>query len=264
MILFKRVGDSFGKIEGREWALLSLETLGVLAGILIAFELQEWASQRSQFARHRELLERLFEESEQDVAVTRSIRDIMRKLAATETQFASVLNDGKCPPSDLWSAAGTVNILPSIAPPRSVYEEMMGSGGLTSIPDRRVRDAIKSFSANLAFANGQNDYFRRVQVQPVPLDDRRLRLGFNAAGKNMEPAQYERESLCSDPAFRNRLFEATATHLKAVNFHESVTNSAIRMCALLGASLGRSCEPASGGPLTGADIKTARSAAEQA
>ena len=37
MILFKRVGESFGRIEGREWALLFLETLGVVAGILVAF-----------------------------------------------------------------------------------------------------------------------------------------------------------------------------------------------------------------------------------
>ena len=68
MILFKRVGESFRKIEGREWALLSLETLGVIAGILIAFELNEWAANRAAAARHHEMMERLFEESEQDVA----------------------------------------------------------------------------------------------------------------------------------------------------------------------------------------------------
>jgi hypothetical protein len=39
MILLKRLGSSFGSIGGREWALLFLETLCVLAGILIAFEL---------------------------------------------------------------------------------------------------------------------------------------------------------------------------------------------------------------------------------
>ena len=42
MILFRRVGEAFRHIEDREWLLLALETLGVLAGILIAFELQLW------------------------------------------------------------------------------------------------------------------------------------------------------------------------------------------------------------------------------
>ena len=260
MILFKRVGESFKHIEGREWVLLALETLGVLAGILIAFELQEWASQRSQSARHRELLERLFEESEQDVAVIRSMRDVMRGLGDQETRFATRLNAGQCPASNLWSAAGTVNILPSIAPPRSVYEEMMGSGGLTSISDKRVRDAIKSFSASLAFANGQNEYFRSVQIQPVPLDDKRLRLGFRADSEDLETADYDRDSLCADSAFRNRLFEATATHLKMVGYHETLTDRAIAMCGLIGTALKRSCDPSFGGPLTGNDLKTLRSA----
>lgn len=262
MILFKRVGESFRHIEDREWVLLALETLGVLAGILIAFELQEWASKRSEEAKHRELLERLFEESEQDVAVVRSMRDKMRQLGDRETQFATILNAGQCPAPDLWSAAGTVNVLPSIAPPRSVYEEMMGSGGLTSISDKGVRDAIKSFSATLAFAIGQNDYFRSVQVQPVPLDDKRLRLGFRANSNDLETAQYDRESLCADSAFRNRLFEATATHLKAVGFHERLTDSAIAMCGSIGASLQRSCEPSFGGPLSGDDLKTLKTSVE--
>ena len=35
MILFKRVGESFNRIEGREWALLFLETAGVV-GVFVA------------------------------------------------------------------------------------------------------------------------------------------------------------------------------------------------------------------------------------
>ena len=136
----------------------------------------------------------------------------------------------------------------------------MGSGGLTSIPDKRVRDAIKSFSAYLTFANGQNEYFRSVQVQPVPLDDKRLRLGFRADSEDLETAEYDREPLCGDSAFRNRLFEATATHLKVVSYHETLTDHAIAMCGRIGASLQRSCDPPFGGPLTGNDLKTLQAA----
>ena len=81
MILFKRVGESFGRIEGREWALLFLETLGVVGGILIAFELNEWASRRTESARHRQIMERLFEESEQDVASLRAMRHAFNESA---------------------------------------------------------------------------------------------------------------------------------------------------------------------------------------
>lgn len=52
MILFRRIGQAVSHIEDREWVLLVLETLGVLAGILIAFELQQWGAQRDQAAKH--------------------------------------------------------------------------------------------------------------------------------------------------------------------------------------------------------------------
>ena len=64
MILFSRVRDAFGEITKRDWALLSLETLGIIGGILIAFQLNEWASRRNEAARHQRMMERLFEESD--------------------------------------------------------------------------------------------------------------------------------------------------------------------------------------------------------
>src|SRR5690242_11093228 len=97
MILFKRVGESFRHIEDREWVLLFLETLGVLVGILLAFELQEWGSRRSEAAKHREIMERLFEESQLDVIYLRGIRDFMRTAVKAESDFAERLSNGECP-----------------------------------------------------------------------------------------------------------------------------------------------------------------------
>src|SRR5690242_6723165 len=98
MILFKQVGESFRHIEDREWVLLFLETLGVLVGILLAFELQEWGQGRADAAKHRQLIERLFEESETDVTSLRKIRTIEVQMIANERQFATNLSAGKCPP----------------------------------------------------------------------------------------------------------------------------------------------------------------------
>lgn len=152
MILFKRVGDSFRKIEGREWALLFMETLGVLAGILIAFELQEWASRRNEAARHSQLMERLFEESERDVADLRYARDRMRRSLKTETDFAAALSNGKCPPQPLWTAVSTVNFYPAFEAPRDVYQELMGAGGLSSITDPVTRKEIANFNSKFEWS----------------------------------------------------------------------------------------------------------------
>ena len=260
MILFKRVGDSFRHIEDREWLLLVLETLGVLVGILLAFELQEWAANRAAAAKHQEMMDRLFEESEQDVGSLREIRDALLAQSKVEVAFATQLSAGKCPPEEMWTAVSTVQMLPSLDVPRSVYTELMGSGGLSSIPDSRVRRSIALFNSALAWSEGQIDYFRGHRPEPVAPSDSRVRLGYDPSADDPEVAEYDRAALCSDPAFRNRMVSAARNHRVFANYHDGVTQWAINMCGTLGESLGRRCEPAFGGPLEGEDIATLKKA----
>jgi hypothetical protein len=260
MILFKRVGESFRHIEDREWVLLFLETLGVLVGILIAFELQEWGSRRAEAAKHREIMDRLFEESEQDVGSLREIRDVLLDQSKTEVEFATQLSEGKCPPKPLWAAVGTVQMLPSLELPRSVYGELMGSGGLSSIEDARVRKSIALFNSKLSWAEGQIDYFRRFRPEVVSESDGRMRLRYDPRADEPEVEEYDEAALCSDRAFRNRMISAARNHKVFANYHDGVTYYAINMCGTLGASLGRQCEPAFGGPLKGDDVVTLKKA----
>jgi hypothetical protein len=263
MIIFKRIGESFRHIEDREWLLLALETLGVLVGILLAFELQEWAANRSAAARHREIMDRLFEESEQDVGSLRELRNALRSQSKTEVAFVTELGEGRCPPEPMWTAIGTVQMLPSFNAPRSVYEELMGSGGLSSIADPRVRKSIALFNARLAWSEGQVAYFRSNKPEVVPASDKRVHLRFDVTADEPEVAQYDRAALCEDPAFRNLMVSAARNHMVFANYHAGVTAFAINMCSILGASLGRRCEPASGGPLRGDDVRIARTALAQ-
>src|SRR5690348_1649879 len=121
MILFKRVGESFRHIEDREWVLLFLETLGVLVGILLAFELQEWGQRRAEAARQQELLQRLFEETEATVSVLRADRDQMNELVDREARFATLLvHENKCPPESMWQAVDTIPMYPPLIVPSTV------------------------------------------------------------------------------------------------------------------------------------------------
>lgn len=259
MILFKRVRESFRHIEDREWMLLFLETLGVLVGILVAFELQEWAQRRADAAKHDQIMDRLFEESEQDVASLRQIRDLLLAQSKKEVAFATELSGGKCPPRPLWDAVGTVQMLPSLDVPRSVYGELMGSGGLSSIPDGRVRKAIALFNSELAWSEGQIDYFRGHRPDPVPFTDKRLRLRYDSTAEEPEQAEYDRIALCADPAFRNSMVSAVRNHKVFAGYHHGMTLWAINMCGVLGASLNRRCEP-EGGPLEDEDAAELRKA----
>ena len=254
MILFKRVGESFRHIEDREWVLLALETLGVLAGILIAFELQEWASNRADDNRHRQIMERLFEESKQDVAAVRELRDRMRDTSRKEAEFAAAISRGGCPSADHWGAVNTTGMFPSFRAPRSVYQELMGAGGLSTIREPAVRDSIAQFNVALDWSQSQNEFFRSVATEVVSVDDPRLSLSFDAKGQ--ESASYDRSALCRDHRFRNRMVSAARNHSVIAIMHESVTKRAIAMCGALARSLGHQCLPASGGPLSRQDAES--------
>jgi len=258
MILFKRVGESFGRIEGREWALLFLETIGVVGGILIAFELNEWASRRAEAARHRQLMERLFEESEQDVAIVRDLRDTMRKITKNESDFATALSKGFCPPETQWQAVQTIGMFPSFRAPRSVYEELMGAGGLSSISQPEVRKAVAIFNLTLDWSQKQNDFFRSTATDVVGVDDPRMSLTYDRAGDELLASKFDRARLCGDHQFKNRMASATRNHVVIKSLHDSVTEQAIAMCGALAQSLGRKCEPTFGGPLSPEDSRSLR------
>lgn len=260
MIVFKGLGSSFASIDGREWALLFLETLGVLAGILIAFELQEWGAQRSDAAKHRQLMERLFEESEQDVAATRRLRDLLRELSHNEIAFVTALGKGECPPEPMWQAVQTVGMLPAFKAPRSVYQELMGAGGLSSIEQPAVRSAVADFNSTLDWSESQNDYFRSnvAPDDPLELSDKRMSLRYDPAAGEPMVTTFDRQALCADHGFRNKMVAGVRNHAVIVNYHKGVTDEAIKMCSLLGQSLGQQCVPASGGALAGPDAELAR------
>jgi hypothetical protein len=254
MILFKRVGESFRRIEDREWVLLALETLGVLVGILIAFELQQWGQQRSDAARHRQLMQRLFEESEMDISAIRYIRDVLREKVAAEKTFALALAKGECPPERDWQAVETIEMLPALTAPNSVYQELLGAGGLSSVERRDVRKAIAEFHSDLEWSQQQVAYFRQVKESPVPSRDPRVTITFDPTKDDPEVASFDRQALCADRGFRNSFAASLRQHIIFTeSYHEVPLLDAIAMCIRLGNSLGQDCTPASGGPLKGSD-----------
>lgn len=258
MILFKRVRESVGKIEGREWALLSLETMGVLAGILIAFELQEWGARRSQAAKHEQLMQRLFEETGNDVSFVRNMRDTLKENLEREKKLAVGLAKGQCPPDEDFQALRTINRFPATSAPSYVYQELMGAGGLSSIGRRDVRDSLALFHTNLRWTEKQIDFFRSVKVDPVSDNDVRMRVRLDPANAD-DPGvvTYDRTALCGDRAFQNRVAFAARNHMVFTSYFEETLKDAINMCVILGDSLGKACEPKWGGLLKGEDAKFA-------
>jgi hypothetical protein len=260
MILFKRVRESFRRIEGREWALLGLETVGIVGGILIAFELNEWASRRAAAQKQHELLDRLFDESEATVSFLRRDRDHMDHIVKAETAFATALvHQQTCPPEPMWQAVDTLPIYPSVAPPSSVYQEIVGSGGLSTIADSNVRHSVGYFHSQLESFQGQNAYFRGRLDYPISIATPSVTYDFDVSKEEPQVSHYDRSALCADHTFRNGIADNVRSHMLIAAYHDELARAAVAMCASIGAAIGKSCSP-DDGPLTGPDAKAAEDA----
>lgn len=257
MFLLKRMGSAYRGIRAQDWALLSLETICLVAGILIAFELNEWAAGRNEARRHAMLMERLFDETENDISFIRGTRDMLDEHLVEEKAFAVALGGRTCPSDQHFQALTTVSRYPALSVPTSVYQELMGAGGLSSIDRLDVREALTLFHTNLAWTQGQVDFFRAGKVVPVDDDDPRRRSQFNPAQDEPGIVTFDRPALCGDPTFHNKVVSATRNHMVFVSYFDELLKDAINMCVTLGDSLGRACQPRLGGPLAGEDAKFA-------
>jgi hypothetical protein len=259
VVLFSRVRGAVGEIEGREWALLCLETIGVLIGIFVAFRLNEWAMSRREAARDLQLVDRLFEESQRNVSWLRGQRERDQALVSREMKFATTLvHDGRCPADDdSWQSVFTVAWYPALVVETSVYDEMMGAGGLATIENPVARQAVSRFQTFLGSAKERTSFSRARADPAIPIDHPSVTVSFNAEQNDPEEVTFDRTALCGDAAFKKRVADKVRDHAVVMSERGDLVGWSIEMCSSLGRMVGKRCVPFRGGPLTGQDAKIA-------
>ena len=246
------------------WREFAGEVGIIVLGVLIALtfgQLVEWVHSRQ---KQNEMMERLFEEARIDVAQLRDLEPDAADMQL-EVDFATQLTkDNSCPPVERWMALETLGVYPQVRVRTSVYDEVIGAGGLSDIASTQARDAVAAFHARLAWVQGQTDFFRSQPTVPVPIDDRRLTLIYDPQASEPEVTRFDRQALCDDHGFRNRMVDAVRDHVVWDGYRRTLAQSAIRMCGAIGRALGRQCTPSAGTPFTDAERRLAEDTDAQA
>jgi hypothetical protein len=235
----------------------------IVLGVLIALGAEQLVQSAHSRQKQHETLERLFEESRVNVALLRREQAMLTDESQREGGFAAALTGGSCPPPSQWKAAVDIVKYPQVAVETSVYDEVVGAGGLAAIQSTAARAAISDFHSRLTWLQSTTDFFRSKAERAYALDDPRVTIRFDPKADEPEVASFDRDALCRDKGFRNRVAVGTRNHIAWVAFHEPVVESAIRMCAILGKLVGEQCTPSEGPPFTEAERRVASSAAEQ-
>lgn len=262
IVVFRRIRAAAGRVTGTEWVLVFVEGLLVFLGIVAAFQLEQWADTRRETKARHDLMERLTVEAEANVRllrnesahyeeVTRSVSDLIDRW----------LKDGQCPTDEIV----LISQIPTLRDETVVYDEMIGAGGLSLLPDNNVREAIADYHSMRQFYVGQQALMRDFQAQN-PLVDSLVDIGFRS-GVNADgdiEILLPQEGRCDDPRATTKIMVVAAAFTRLQEWRATLANRAIRKCAVLADRVGRDCVPDPERPLEGEDLEIAREALEKA
>jgi len=230
-------------LKRQDWLMVTIEFILVIVGVLLGFQINSWGNERSAARSRLEATARLLDEAEQDVAYLRSTVEEQRQRSANLNFVLERVEEGRIGAGEnerfamgLFGLEGTL----PIAPPSSVYQDIVSSGTLAQIGDAPLRAKIGRYHASLAFED-------RVQSQAqlsmptvikFPAIDVRYRLKGNL-GQTQISGNFD--GVRDDPVLRKELIRAGQVHVFLLRLREQALDDAIAMCVALGQAVGRTC-----------------------
>jgi hypothetical protein len=172
-------------LRARDWLGLLFEVLVVTLGVLLAFEIEQWAQQRQRAADERLFLERLHFDYGRAAEEMRSviahhddvIRLFRRAFAARhdpQRLQALAAVQGGC-------RAGYLGTAPFSD---TVFQELISSGKLDRIRDPRLRSKIRDLTTTQAWLKDRADAGREVTRDSTPALIRHQRFEILADGRS--------------------------------------------------------------------------------
>lgn len=109
--------------------------------------------------------------------------------------------------------------------PTSVYQELLGAGGLSSIEREDVREHVAQFHGSLDWAKGQIDYFRMGRITPLETSDPRVKTHFDLTASDPEVDVFDGKALCNDQGFKSRVAAATRQHAVYASYFQETLDA---------------------------------------
>lgn len=229
-------------LRRQDWTAVTIEFLLVLVGVLLAFQINEWASEREARAEREAATERLLHEAEDDVTYFRTMVQQHRTAVGDLNYALSQIQKGT------WSKADkdrmTTGLTQSVyldvpSPPSSVYQDIVAAGLLGKIGDPQLRSAISNYHAKLELLASLISYVR--QIAPRLDDEKSLRYVYNAGGPRPARLEVDFAALVGDKQLQSRLALLNDRQWFILQNRVAVSHAAEAMCHELGRSLQRPC-----------------------
>lgn len=238
-MLSKRVVES---LRRQDWAMVFIEFVLVVVGVLLAFQINDWAIGRSEAAARHEATQRLLEEAERDVAHTKGGLAFVQRVV-DELHFAldKVIGNDWSPSDErrMRDAFVAGRFMTAMVPPTSVYQDLVASGAYNKIGTPDVRAAIDRFHSTLAY-----DERTRQQLLPVLRayeDNPAFTYRVDPNSSRIVDLEVDFRALAADRAAQRTISLTLANHAGLRWTRKQALRDSIAMCVALAKTLDRTC-----------------------
>ncbi|MEE2525945.1 hypothetical protein V0U79_06170 [Hyphobacterium sp. HN65] len=218
-------------VREQNWFAVLLEFVIVVAGVLVAFVVTDWSTEKADRDRETAYLQSLLVDVEQmlaDEAATDSqardeISDLLVHMQALET--CSLPDAGRMA---FERALVGHSVLPGISVVRSTFNEMVSAGALARMRDGRLKAAIVDAFAIADETEDYIAYFRaelgrasmlvtnRVALRTQLGDDMTVDRLLDGGVDGFVTADFDINTLCTDHLYRNGMIEVVDSRLDRV------------------------------------------------
>ena len=201
------------KLQNLDWRGTLFEAVVVVAGILLAFQLDEWGKERERAGEVSEALARLGDEFRQNQRFCSFYLDSSGERARAVGYVYAALAAGESLADPEAFSQGLLQAEVVYTPPLilGTYDEMVSTGLLRDLDDPVLKVLLSGLAADLRSAAETVPYWR-VGISSLG-DALRERVDFRYAEETGPGVDYVFAQLASDRVLVNLFFEAVDTHM---------------------------------------------------
>jgi hypothetical protein len=240
-MIMNRIGQA---LKRQDWTLVTIEFVLVVAGVLLAFLIGDWAAGRSERAVRRESVDRLLHESEQDVGNLREMLKTQRTdvLAPMRVVAANLRNPSPAPSiaAEMISGITRSSVLPKPLAPDSVYRELIASGRFGELGDVRMRDAVSNYASQMAYLDQAIDYAR--MGLPRTWSGDAVHFAYDAS-HDRRRNDVDFRKFAADRSVEDQFLTRLASQEFLVRNYTGALEAAEAMCREVARVAGRPCRP---------------------
>jgi hypothetical protein len=177
-----RLKRSGRALRERDWPGIGIELLVVTLGVLLAFQIDQWAQNRRQVRDERQFLDRMWRETADAIEETAWIMTMYGRFRQEAIEGYRALED----PARLASLVGKPNVgcrgavMPGLGYNTTSFQELSASGRLNLISDPELRASLRAVVAAQADAEANRQNSLDFAMEGVRIVEPNLIRGLDA------------------------------------------------------------------------------------